>query len=69
MMNHARLGVGVEGVGIAPSARIQHALEYARTRVPGPRNRTEERRSGDDHSPSPDVKRMLLTMKSQTEGD
>src|SRR5687768_17640920 len=34
MMNHARLGVGVEGVGLAERA-YQHAREYARTRVQG----------------------------------
>jgi alkylation response protein AidB-like acyl-CoA dehydrogenase len=65
MMNHARLGVGVEGVGLAERA-YQHALEYARTRVQG---REIGQRSGDRVTiiHHPDVKRMLLTMKSQVE--
>jgi 3-(methylthio)propanoyl-CoA dehydrogenase len=64
-MNHARLGVGVEGVGIAERA-YQHALEYARTRVQG---RAIGQKSGDRVTiiHHPDVKRMLLAMKSQTE--
>jgi alkylation response protein AidB-like acyl-CoA dehydrogenase len=65
MMNHARLGVGLEGVAIAERA-YQHAREYAKTRVQG---RAIGQRSGDrvtiiNH---PDVRRMLLTMKSQVE--
>ena len=65
MMNHARLGVGIEGVGIAERA-YQHALDYARTRVQG---RAIGQRSGDRVTiiHHPDVKRMLLTMKAQTE--
>jgi alkylation response protein AidB-like acyl-CoA dehydrogenase len=65
MMNHARLGVGVEGVGLAQRA-YQHALEYARTRVQG---RELGQRSGDRVTiiHHPDVRRMLLTMKAQTE--
>jgi hypothetical protein len=65
MMNHARLGVGIEGIGIAERA-YQHALEYARTRVQG---RAIGQRSGDRVTiiHHPDVRRMLLTMKSQTE--
>jgi acyl-CoA dehydrogenase len=65
MMNHARLGVGIEGVGIAERA-YQHAREYARTRVQG---RAIGQRSGDRVTiiQHPDVKRMLLTMKAQTE--
>ena len=41
MMNHARLGVGLEGVAIAERA-YQHAREYAKTRVQGPRDRPAE---------------------------
>jgi 3-(methylthio)propanoyl-CoA dehydrogenase len=65
MMNHARLGVGVEGVGLAERA-FQHAREYAKTRVQG---RAIGQRSGDRVTiiHHPDVKRMLLAMKSQTE--
>jgi len=58
MMNNARLGVGVQGVGVAEAA-FQHALAYAR-----------ERRQGTapgsgaivEHA---DVRRMLATMKAE----
>jgi alkylation response protein AidB-like acyl-CoA dehydrogenase len=65
MMNHARLGVGVEGVGLAERA-FQHAREYAKTRVQG---REIGQRSGDRVTiiHHPDVKRMLLAMKAKTE--
>jgi alkylation response protein AidB-like acyl-CoA dehydrogenase len=65
MMNHARLGVGMEGVAIAERA-YQHALEYAKTRVQG---RAIGQRSGDRVTiiHHPDVRRMLLTMRAQTE--
>ena len=65
MMNHARLGVGMEGVGLAERA-YQHALEYARTRVQG---RAIGQRSGDRVTiiHHPDVRRMLMTMRAQTE--
>ena len=58
MMNHARLGVGIEGMAIAERA-YQHALEYARTRVQG---RETGQRSGDRVTiiHHPDVRRMLL---------
>ncbi|MDB5902068.1 MAG: acyl-CoA dehydrogenase [Betaproteobacteria bacterium] len=65
MMNHARLGVGIEGIGLAERA-YQHALDYARTRVQG---REIGQRSGDRVTiiHHPDVKRMLLSMKAQVE--
>src|SRR6056297_2458849 len=58
MMNNARLGVGVQGVGVADGA-YQHALAYAEGRQQG---RTE---NGTiiDHA---DVRRMLATMKADT---
>ena len=65
MMNHARLGVGMEGIAISERA-YQHALEYARTRVQG---RAIGQRSGDRVTiiHHPEVRRMLMTMKAQTE--
>jgi alkylation response protein AidB-like acyl-CoA dehydrogenase len=65
MMNNARLAVGVEGVGIADRA-YQLASAYALERVQG------RMIGGDDPSPvtiahQPDVQRMLLSMKSQSE--
>ena len=65
MMNHARLGVGMEGVAIAERA-YQHALSYAKQRVQG---REIGVKSGDRVTiiHHPDVRRMLMTMKAQTE--
>jgi alkylation response protein AidB-like acyl-CoA dehydrogenase len=65
MMNHARLGVGLEGVALAERA-YQHALEHAKTRVQG---REIGQRSGDRVTiiHHPDVRRMLMSMRSQTE--
>jgi alkylation response protein AidB-like acyl-CoA dehydrogenase len=58
MMNNARLGVGVQGVGVADGA-YQHALAYAEGRKQG---RTEND-TIIDHA---DVRRMLATMKADT---
>jgi alkylation response protein AidB-like acyl-CoA dehydrogenase len=65
MMNAARYSVGLEGVGISERA-CQTALQYARDRVQG----TEAGARGGPRVPiirHPDVRRMLLLMKSQTE--
>jgi 3-(methylthio)propanoyl-CoA dehydrogenase len=65
MMNNARLNVGLQGVGIADRA-YQQARDYALERV-------QSRALGSDNPEPvsiiqhPDVKRMLLSMKSQTE--
>jgi len=65
MMNTARLAVGVQSYAVGERA-FQQAVEYARTRVQG-----KPPGSGDsDRLPiihHPDVRRMLLTMKSSTE--
>jgi len=64
MMNAARFAVGLEGVAIADRA-YQRALEYARERVQG-RDLVE----GGGAVPiirHPDIRRMLMLMKSQTE--
>ncbi|MGH8951691.1 MAG: acyl-CoA dehydrogenase [Acidimicrobiia bacterium] len=65
MMNMARVGVGMEGVAIGERA-YQHALRFARERVQGRPVGAESRKSVPiiEH---PDVRRMLLTMKSYTE--
>ena len=65
MMNHARLSVGVEGVAVGERA-YQHALEYAKTRVQG---REIGQRGGDRVTiiHHPDVRRMLMSMRAQTE--
>ena len=60
MMNNARLGVGLQGVGVAEAA-YQQAFDYAMTR--------EQGRTNDPATPSiighADVRRMLATMKAQ----
>jgi alkylation response protein AidB-like acyl-CoA dehydrogenase len=64
MMNAARFAVGLEGVSIAERA-FQRALAYAKDRVQG-RDLVE----GSKAVPiirHPDVRRMLMLMKSQTE--
>ena len=65
MMNHARLGVGIEGMAVSERA-YQKAVEYARERV--------QSRAVGSPDPSgvaiirhPDVRRMLLTMRAQVE--
>ncbi|MCY4746553.1 acyl-CoA dehydrogenase [Pelomonas sp. UHG3] len=66
MMNAARYGVGVQGIGIADRA-YQKAVGYAKDRV--------QSRPVDGSKPGsaaiihhPDVRRMLMTMRALTEG-
>jgi 3-(methylthio)propanoyl-CoA dehydrogenase len=65
MMNLARFGVGLQGIGIAERA-YQRAVSYARERV-------QSRDVGAPKNPSvpiirhPDIRRLLLRMRSQTE--
>ena len=65
MMNEARFAVGMEGLGIAERA-YQHALQYARDRIQGTEMGV---RGGPKVSiiHHPDVRRMLMTMKSRIE--
>lgn len=65
MMNEARFAVGMEGIALSERA-YQHALGYARERVQG----TEAGVRGGGKVAiirHPDVRRMLMSMKSQTE--
>jgi acyl-CoA dehydrogenase len=64
-MNAARFSVGLEGVGLAERA-YQAALAYARERLQGTElgTRSKEKVSILRH---PDVRRMLLSMRSRTE--
>lgn len=62
MMNEARFGVGVQGVGLGERA-YQHALAYARERVQG-RNAVSGE-NGQTIVHHPDVKRMLLSMRAR----
>jgi 3-(methylthio)propanoyl-CoA dehydrogenase len=65
MMNLARFGVGLQGIGIAERS-YQRAVAYARERV-------QSRDVGAPKNPSvpiirhPDIRRLLLRMRSQTE--
>ncbi len=66
MMNNARINVGNQGVQIGERA-TQQALDYARDRI------QSARAGSPDRAPvaiveHPDVRRMLLRMKSLTEG-
>jgi 3-(methylthio)propanoyl-CoA dehydrogenase len=65
MMNAARFAVGMQGVSVSERA-YQKAVQYAKDRV-------QSRDLAGSPGPvaiihHPDVKRMLLTMKAQTEG-
>ena len=64
MMNRARLGVGIQGVGIAERA-FQHALAYANERKQGATASIgmDQMAKIIEH---PDVRRMLLDMKAKT---
>lgn len=63
MMNHARLEVGLEGIGLSECA-YQKAVQYARERiqgvVPGQQGRSAIIHHGD-------VRRMLMLMRAQTQ--
>ncbi len=69
MMNEARLSVGLQGLGQA-SASYMHALRYAKDRLQGPHITALK----DPYATKvpiiqhPDVRRMLMWMKSITEG-
>ena len=65
MMNAARFSVGLEGIGLSERA-YQLALAYARERVQGTElgTRSREKVAIVRH---PDVRRMLMLMKSRTE--
>jgi len=65
MMNSARLSVGSEGYAVGERA-FQRALEWARTRVQG-KPPVAAAAGPVPIVHHPDVKRMLLLMKSQTE--
>jgi alkylation response protein AidB-like acyl-CoA dehydrogenase len=69
MMNGARIAVGIQGISVAASA-YHNALEYAKDRKQGAsiknfKDATAPRVPIIEH---PDVRRMLLDMKSKSEG-
>jgi acyl-CoA dehydrogenase len=63
MMNYMRLGVGVQGVGLADRS-YQQAVAYARERVQGRAPGEKGKVAIIRH---PDVRRMLLTMRALTQ--
>ncbi len=65
MMNEARFAVGMEGLALSERA-YQHALQYAKDRIQGTEMGV---RGGPKVSilHHPDVRRMLMSMKSKTE--
>ena len=65
MMNAARLSVGLEGYAVGERA-FQHAAEWARSRIQG-KPPVAQANGPAPIINHPDVKRMLLTMKSTTE--
>lgn len=65
MMNNARLAVGLEGVAIAERA-YQRARAFAEDRTQG-RGTDRDNKDAVAIIQHPDVKRMLLSMRSQTE--
>lgn len=69
MMNTARLGVGLQGLGLADRA-WQNALRYSRERLQGraPSGAKLPEKPADPIIEQPDVRRMLLTCKALVEG-
>lgn len=69
MMNEARLWVGVQGLGLAEIA-YQNARNYAKERLQGRalNGAKYPNKPADPLIVHPDIRRMLLTMRSFTEG-
>ncbi|HMB43914.1 MAG TPA: acyl-CoA dehydrogenase family protein, partial [Luteimonas sp.] len=69
MMNSARLGVGMQSLGLAEVA-YQNAAAYAKERVQGRslRGPQQPEKAADSILVHPDVRRLLLTSRAYTEG-
>ncbi len=69
MMNHARLGVGLQGLGLSERA-LQAGVSYAFERLQGrsARGPVAREKNADPIIVHPDVRRMVLTLKALTEG-
>ncbi|MEB0041211.1 acyl-CoA dehydrogenase C-terminal domain-containing protein [Pseudomonas sp. MH10] len=69
MMNYERLSIGIQGIGCA-QASYQSAVAYARERIQSraPTGAVAKDKIADPIIVHPDVRRMLLSMKSMTEG-
>ncbi len=69
MMNVERLTVGIQGLGLAEIAyqnALKYALERFQSKAPSPR--PDDSKPSDPIIYQPDVKRQLLTIRSQVEG-
>ena len=66
MMNLARFSVGMEGVGISERA-YQRAVAYAKERVQGKAVGLDPKGAVAPILEHPDIRRMLMTMRAQTE--
>lgn len=69
MMNYERLVVGIQALGAAEMS-YQNAVEYARDRLQSrsPEGKKFPEKAADPIIVHPDVRRMLLAMRAQTEG-
>jgi len=69
MMNGARLGVGMQGLGLA-EVSYHNAVAYTKERLQGraPRGPVAPNADADPIVVHPDVRRMLMTMKAYIEG-
>ncbi|MDH3664672.1 MAG: acyl-CoA dehydrogenase family protein, partial [Alphaproteobacteria bacterium] len=69
MMNIERITVGLQGLGLADIA-YQNALEYAKERMQSkaPAPRPDDTKPADPIIYQPEMKRQLLTIRSQVEG-
>ncbi|TXH97786.1 MAG: acyl-CoA dehydrogenase [Pseudomonas sp.] len=69
MMNYERLSIGIQGIGCA-EASYQNAVAYARERLQSraPGGPVAADKAADPIIVHPDVRRMLLTIKTMTEG-
>ena len=69
MMNYERLGVGIQGLGVAENS-YQNAVAYALDRIQSraPTGAVAKDKAADPIIVHPDVRRMLMTMRAFNEG-
>ncbi len=69
MMNYERVAVGIQGLGVAENS-YQNAVTYANDRIQSraPTGKQFPDKAADPIIVHPDVRRMLLTMRANTEG-
>lgn len=69
MMNVERVAVGIQGIGLAEAA-YQGAVDYAKERIQGrsASGAKQPEKAADPLTVHPDVRRMLLTIRANTEG-